>query len=73
MNRLMPNFPQRYAISEGVPKNANDKLAGKRKAAELGDNAIKEVKYKREYPMNPMPFLTKNGQLNLGTPHRKWN
>ena len=77
MNRMFPIYPQRYAVVYDCPSNkkpeeekhkGTPKLAGKRKMLASGlpsDYEMREIKYKRKYEMNPIPFLTKNGQLNL--------
>jgi len=74
MNKMLPVFPQKYSVIHNFFEDSENmqtqqKVGGKRAQAEdsqIGE--IRDIKYKRKFEMNPMAFLTKNGQLNLSTP-----
>ncbi len=74
MNRVLPVYPQRYAVVHEYKRRVTaeeEKMTGKRKYVGTGQATeydIREIKYKKKYDSNPLPFLTKNGQLNLSTP-----
>jgi hypothetical protein len=68
MNRLMAIYPQKYSIVDDCKSNAGGSISGKRKAGVLMESTIREINYKRKFALNPLPFITKNGLLNLATP-----